>query len=714
MRVVDKIAFGPFEFDLASGRLTKYGTRMKLQPRAAALLTRLLENPGETVTREQLQQRLWPEGTYVDFELGIKVAVKKVRDALGDSAEEPKYVQTIHGTGYRFIGTISVVKELESAPREAAATDLANDSVRAVEPVHTAAARPELSPAPLPATGRHGAARIVVLGAIIAAGITLLAGSVWHERIQISPPTPIQLTFNTVDVPVSAAALSPDGKLLAYADISGLYVRAFAEGSTHTLNVPSEVEFDSIAWAPDSANLYLAGASGVWRMSMFGPPAERITTTPLSFISVSPDGTMLLGKWDHGLWMVPTDGGSARLLVANPSSGDISRGVWSPDGRSIAYLRWTSPANQHLETRNVETGEIHVLPIGGLVCCWTPDNNILFSHSQPPPNRKPENLWQLHVTASGAADGTPVAVTGWPEFKFSSFSATPDAGMIAVVNTLRQSSVYVGDLDVRGARIDNLHRVTFKTKNGLPTAWDPDGRSLLLYASGPKGPFSMYRQVLGSTNAELLLDEPRQDNAQPHYSSDHQWILYVNMDDTLMRMPASGGPSEELFPIDPQTDSDQCATVPAPCVLAQIDHGKLTFSSFDPSVAGQKNPLPITVSEQRVAWSLSTDGQRIATLGADGAAIHVFKMSGELTATYRLPEPLSLTQLAWTQQGELVVTGRTKNGENQVLLVGGSEVRTLWSSRTQRLFSPVISADGTQIAFACGQTDSNVWLVKLH
>lgn len=233
MQVAEKVAFGPFEFDPSNGRLTKFGVRIKLQPRAASLLACLLERPGEVVTRDELKKRLWPDGTFVDFELGIKVAVKKVRDALNDSADEPVYVQTVHGTGYRFIATANSFRRPDSSRTELPARSEITNSSETIEAYQTAETTPAAAPAAAP-KARYG--RLVALAILVALSLTLLAGPMWHEYARVSPPVPLQLTFNTVDVPVVAAALSPDGKLLAYADMSGLYVRAFADGSTHVLS----------------------------------------------------------------------------------------------------------------------------------------------------------------------------------------------------------------------------------------------------------------------------------------------------------------------------------------------------------------------------------------------------------------------------------------------------------------------------------------------
>jgi len=98
-----RVAFGPFQFEPRLGRLTRDGHKIKLQPKPAVVLCQLLRSPREVVSRDDLRKALWPEGTHVDFDLGIKVAIQKLRAALRDVFEEPTYIQTIPGGGYRFI-----------------------------------------------------------------------------------------------------------------------------------------------------------------------------------------------------------------------------------------------------------------------------------------------------------------------------------------------------------------------------------------------------------------------------------------------------------------------------------------------------------------------------------------------------------------------------------------------------------------------------------
>ncbi len=98
--------FGVFELDLSAGELRKSGVRLRLQEQPFQVLALLLERAGEVVTREELQQKLWPSDTFVDFDHSLNTAINKVREALGDSASSPRYVETLARRGYRFIAPV--------------------------------------------------------------------------------------------------------------------------------------------------------------------------------------------------------------------------------------------------------------------------------------------------------------------------------------------------------------------------------------------------------------------------------------------------------------------------------------------------------------------------------------------------------------------------------------------------------------------------------
>src|ERR1700757_176634 len=100
------LAFADFELDTAAGELYRQGTKLRLQDQPLQMLQILLQRPGEVVTREELQQKIWPSDTFVDFDHGINNAIKRLREALGDAAETPQYIETLPRRGYRFIGKI--------------------------------------------------------------------------------------------------------------------------------------------------------------------------------------------------------------------------------------------------------------------------------------------------------------------------------------------------------------------------------------------------------------------------------------------------------------------------------------------------------------------------------------------------------------------------------------------------------------------------------
>jgi len=161
--------FGPYQADLRTGELRKHGIRLRLQEQPFQVLSMLLLNPGELVTREQLQKRLWPSDTFVDFDHGLNTAINKLREVLSDSSATPKYIETLPRRGYRFVANVDFVNGTTGAP----VTDAVSAQVQA-----GAATTDD----PLPKAPRSIArALFLVLQAmyLVFYFVTLL----WHDRI---------------------------------------------------------------------------------------------------------------------------------------------------------------------------------------------------------------------------------------------------------------------------------------------------------------------------------------------------------------------------------------------------------------------------------------------------------------------------------------------------------------------------------------------------
>ncbi len=165
--------FGPFEVNAASGELLKNGRHIRLQEQPCRLLVALLESPGEIVSREELRSRLWPDDTFVDFDGSLRVAVRKLREALEDDAEDPHYIETVPKRGYRFL--VTEVRRVDAAPEIAEPRE---DPERLKRGSTPATASPRRNPLP-----KYGIAAVAVL--ILAVGGDFF----WHQRTQAKPLT---------------------------------------------------------------------------------------------------------------------------------------------------------------------------------------------------------------------------------------------------------------------------------------------------------------------------------------------------------------------------------------------------------------------------------------------------------------------------------------------------------------------------------------------
>ncbi len=178
-----RLKFGPYLVDLAAGEVLKNGSRIRLQEKPLRVLALLAERQGQLVTREDLKNHLWPEDTFVDFENGLNTAVSRLRDALSDHADNPRYIETIPRRGYRFISQVEFVNGHQPA---------ADNSANGQKPV------PVLAPIPAPealsgietrkVAGARPAIRTTLWISLAAAVLIVGGGAYWltHGRPALS------------------------------------------------------------------------------------------------------------------------------------------------------------------------------------------------------------------------------------------------------------------------------------------------------------------------------------------------------------------------------------------------------------------------------------------------------------------------------------------------------------------------------------------------
>jgi eukaryotic-like serine/threonine-protein kinase len=276
------IRFGEFEADLHAGEIRKSGSRIKLQDQPFRVLEILLEHRGELVTREELQSRIWPEESFGDFDHAVNVAVGKLRAALGDSAENPSFIETVPRRGYRFVAG------LDEAPVDTHPLPPAINGHR-----HSRAT---------PVFNRALLAVLAVVTAAILVGSGIFLG---RRTTKWQPPDFRRLTASRGTV--YSARFAPDGHSIIYA--------ASWDGE------PTEI-FSTDPKVPGARSLGLS-ASQLLAVSSFG---EMAVLQPV-------DGRFLFG--DRGtLGQVPLTGGSPRQLAESVDWAD-----WSADGATLAAVR---------------------------------------------------------------------------------------------------------------------------------------------------------------------------------------------------------------------------------------------------------------------------------------------------------------------------------------------------------------------------------------
>lgn len=185
------VRFGTFEVSLQSGEMRKSGMRIRVQQQPLKLLEMLLERPGEVITREDLRSRVWPNDSFGDFDQALNIAIGKLRGALGDSAENPRFIETLPKRGYRFIADVSVVDaEVRSRKPEPVGGDPAAVEPK-TEPGHMIRSA---GLAAVPKQGLSAPRRVVVALALVAlalvVGLTIL--SLWLFRSRTPAPTGIR------------------------------------------------------------------------------------------------------------------------------------------------------------------------------------------------------------------------------------------------------------------------------------------------------------------------------------------------------------------------------------------------------------------------------------------------------------------------------------------------------------------------------------------
>ena len=555
------VQFGLFEADLKNGELRRSGVRVRLQSQPFKLLAALLEQPGEVVSRETLQHLLWGTDTTVDFDHSLGIAVNKLRDALGDSAENPRFVETLARRGYRFI-----------AP---------------VKPLDAQIAPPPPESTPAPAVPRRANLYLWrwIAGAlaVFCAG---LAAVLFHRPTVHKPYRIVQITYsghvltNDLDVE-SISSSASDGTRVYFSQMDNgnpvLAVALAANGEVSYIDLPSEIGAPLIgSLSPDGSKLIVRShlqaepEQPLWIVPTLGGDARRVPNVLAHDATWMPDGRRLLIANGNELTIVGTDGSDPRKLLATPGQAFWLR--WSPNGHRLRFtLRDTKKQTLALWEATADGSNPHPLLSGWsqpeAECCgsWTSDGEDYVFQSW---HNGHSEIWALREKPWYLKDREPRQITNGP-LDYEAPSTCPGShqiqfigvnSQIELLRAMPKSSAFIAmdrnlstaalaeyssdgkwvawlnasDGSLWRSRADGKERLELTTPplRIFSMKWSPDNRQLALMAEEPGKPWKLYRIDSEGGKLAPLMNEDRNE-ADPDWSSDGQTIVFGRLPDRM-------------------------------------------------------------------------------------------------------------------------------------------------------------------------------------
>jgi DNA-binding winged helix-turn-helix (wHTH) protein/Tol biopolymer transport system component len=734
------VRFADFALDLSTGELRSNGDKLYLQEKPFQILLLLLERPGQLVTREQLVKQLWPDGIFVDFDQSLNKAVNRLREALRDSAEQPKFIETLPRRGYRFIGQV----ENHCAPRTIP------------EPI-TSSASP----------GAQSRPRWLTWFAVPA--LALLAITVSRQWFAAHRPysNPLQdvkqrrLTANPSENAVSSGVISADGKLLAYSDLKGIHIQQIDTGQVRDVPMPDSLKGTSQSWGlvntwiRDGSDIVAnATPSGqppsVWLVPVTGEPMRRIRDEAFAW-TVSRDGSWvafganLNNLFYREMWIMRPDGSDAHKVFDADKGAALGGAEFSPDGRRLAYVKLRQlpdKGEMTFESRPLEGGP-PTTAIGSLYpnvandWSWSPDGRIIYSLLDSAENTY--NFWQVKLGAqTGEPAEKPKRLTNWSGFSMDDPSLSADGKRLTFLRSSLQSNLHLAELRAGGTQLFAPTGLSLSEGQNDPVGWTKDSKTLV-FLSDRSGRLELFRQTVGEKVAEPIASKLEDSATDAHVSPDGAWILYLAYPNDwgasqpvgLMRVRLTGGAPQLVFNTSFEArPSLRCARNSATlCLLAEKtpDHTQLVFTEVD-LVRGRGREIARfgikATRDARYVWDISPDGTRIAILKQSEATITLLSLAGNSTQEIAVKAWPKLYGLDWSADGQgLFVSALTKEGSALLHLDLQGNAHPLWYSKGgirapgdlfNKALAPraVPSPDGHYLAIQSWRVSSNIWMIE--
>ena len=551
-----------------------------------------------------------------------------------------------------------------------------------------------------------------------------------------------QLTRNSSENRTLGAAISPDGKYLAFTNTKGLHFSVIETGEMHDVMLPEELQTRLwyVHWFPDNQKLLLdvhseTEGGEIWLASIFGGTPRRLHSHSSLSSDVSPQGSHIAFISGHGheIWVMGPEGQNPKKVLASEKE-TFEVVTWSPSGNRLAFIKPSERGNGgSIETVALEGGEPHAVLTDGRLSTgdgppilWLSDGRLIFSMEEAT-GGSGGNLWGLMTDPqSGRVGGEKTKITDADGVYFLNLSSSAAKKQLVAVKIHNRDDVCVGELKEKGTRLDALRRIAPSDSRDFPAAWFADGQSLV-FNSNRSGKYQIYRQSPERDSAELLVQSP-EDAVAGDFSPDGTWILYWahphSVTDAptvplkLMRMAVNSGSTEQIaeFPLLPFLGLRCPRKGSSPCVVSRWEQGELIFYALDP-LNGQGNAVGRTKLEvpSDFSFDLSPDGSLIAMTSADRlqGKIRLVDLRDGTERPLQLPQGWRIWDLSWDAEGRGVfVAAQTKSYFLARIDLDGKYHVLLDLGRNQWLNSPKPSPDGRYLAYSQQTFESNAWLLE--
>ena len=674
------IRFGDFELLPDSGELKKAGARVRLSGQAFETLVLLVEARGKIVSREELQKALWANSSFGDFEHGLNAAINRLRGALGDSATDSRFVETVPRRGYRFIHPL-----VEEMPAEEIRTPPLAESTLYDPPLHLAPERKD------PRLRWIAAASALLL--IVAAIWIYLARRPSNDFADLKE-TPL----TTLPGSEISPTFSPDGSQIAFGwdgENNGagydLYVQTVGSENPHRLTHNPVHPWLTAAWSPDGRFIAIRAeeqGSGMIELvpATGGPPRPLLavhggvdggllTWSPDSKILVFAEGSMRprIEPVRTGLYLLPLDTLQPRFVETNCSAPVLPK--FNPKQNSIAFGCIDRMDRTSIDVLEIGSGRVNeLLTMKGSMkekgLDWSADGRFLFySYTDPDGGRfiwemeaaHPERRWRLplahdagdlavssngdslaYVQSSLSANIWKLNLTGEPVAQMLIASTrsqnnpaiSPNGSKIAFESDRSGShEVWISDSDGH-----NVQQIThFDALTGTPS-WSPDSK-LLAFDSRVEGEANVY--IYNTTGGDLRkISTSTRANSLPSWSKDGRFLFYASGEDgdtpSVWRVPVDGGTATRIA-----ADGDLPVISPDGTHLFFRRLGSASASIMRVRLDGSDlqtiDVLP--VADSSVAWWPSANGLYIISApGASSQIEYLDIATGKRRLVYTLPK----------------------------------------------------------------------------